>query len=99
MVQFIADHYTQKLTLEQIAGSAGVSVSAALRCFHRTMQTTPVQFLMEYRLEQARMRLLSTNDTVTCIAVECGVENISYFVRRFSARYGCTPLAYRKKKP
>ena len=99
MVQFIADHYTQKLTLEQIAGSAGVSVSAALRCFHRTMQTTPVQFLMEYRLEQARMRLLSTNDTVTRIAVECGVENISYFVRRFSARYGCTPMAYRKKKP
>lgn len=30
MVQFITDHYTQKLTLEQIAGSAGVSVSAAL---------------------------------------------------------------------
>ena len=94
MVQFIADHYTQKLTLEQIAGSAGVSVSAALRCFHRTMQTTPIQFLMEYRLEQARIRLLSTR-----IAVECGVENISYFVRRFSARYGCTPMAYRKKKP
>ena len=54
---------------------------------------------MEYRLEQARIRLLSTNDSVTRIAVECGVENISYFVRRFSARYGCTPLAYRKKKP
>ena len=97
MVQFIADHYAQKLTLEQIARSAGVSKSEALRCFHKTLQSTPVQFLLQYRLEQARTRLLSTDDTVTRIAVECGVENISYFVRQFSARYGRTPLAYRRQ--
>lgn len=97
MVQFIADHFARKLTLEQIAAAAGVSKSEALRCFRCTLQTTPVRFLLDYRLEQARARLLATDDTVTSIAADCGIENVSYFVRQFAARYGETPRAFRRR--
>ena len=97
MVQFIAEHYAQKLTLAQIAAAAGVSKSEALRCFHKALQATPVQFLLRYRLDQARARLLATDDTVTRIAVECGIENVSYFVRQFAARFGATPNAFRRQ--
>ena len=96
MMQYITAHFAQKVTLAGIAAAAGISKSEALRCFHKTLQTTPVQFLLHYRLGRARDRLLHTDDTVTAIAIACGFENISYFVRQFSAHFGMTPKAYRQ---
>ena len=96
MMQYITAHFAQKVTLVGIAAAAGISKSEALRCFHKTLQTTPVQFLLHYRLGRARDRLLHTDDTVTAIAIACGFENISYFVRQFAARFGMTPKAYRR---
>ena len=96
MMQYITAHFAQKVTLAGIAAAAGISKSEALRCFHKTLQTTPVQFLLHYRLGRARDRLLHTDDTVTAIAIACGFENISYFVRQFAAHFGMTPKAYRQ---
>lgn len=96
MMQYITAHFAQKVTLAGIAAAAGISKSEALRCFHKTLQTTPVQFLLHYRLGRARDRLLHTDDTVTAIAIACGFENISYFVRQFAAHFGMTPKAYRR---
>ena len=96
MMQYITAHFAQKVTLAGIAAAAGISKSEALRCFHKTLQTTPVQFLLHYRLGRARDLLLHTDDTVTAIAIACGFENISYFVRQFSAHFGMTPKAYRQ---
>lgn len=96
MMQYITAHFAQKVTLAGIAAAAGISKSEALRCFHKTLQTTPVQFLLHYRLGRARDRLLHTDDTVTVIAIACGFENISYFVRQFAAHFGMTPKAYRQ---
>ena len=96
MMQYITAHFAQKVTLAGIAAAAGISKSEALRCFHKTLQTTPVQFLLHYRLGRARDLLLHTDDTVTAIAIACGFENISYFVRQFAAHFGMTPKAYRQ---
>lgn len=96
MMQYITAHFAQKVTLAGIAAAAGISKSEALRCFHKTLQTTPVQFLLHYRLGRARDLLLHTDDTVTAIAIACGFENISYFVRQFAAHFGMTPKAYRR---
>lgn len=96
MMQYITAHFAQKVTLAGIAAAAGISKSEALRCFHKTLQTTPVQFLLHYRLGRARDLLLHTDDTVTAIAIACGFENISYFVRQFAAHFDMTPKAYRR---
>lgn len=95
MIQFITEHYAEKLTLSDIAGSANISKSEALRCFHQDIQTTPVQYLIDYRLNRAKEHLLSTNDTVTQIAANVGIDNISYFVRIFTKKFGITPRAFR----
>lgn len=96
MMQYITAHFAQKVTLAGIAAAAGISKSEALRCFRKALQTTPVQFLLQYRLGRARDLLLHTDDTVTAIAIACGFENISYFVRQFAAHFGMTPKAYRQ---
>ena len=95
MMQFIADNYKEKITLADIAGSASISKSEALRCFNSCVGMTPVKYLTALRLEKAAKLLLSTDDTVTRIAVECGIDNISYFIRIFTAAFGVTPKAYR----
>lgn len=97
MLQYVQEHYAEKLTLEQIAQSASISRSEALRCFHSALRQTPVDYLIEYRLSKARQLLTTTNDSVSEVAAAVGMENISYFIRAFKARYGRTPGGYRRE--
>ena len=96
MMQFIHDHFTAKITLEEIANAASVSKSEALHCFHAGIGTTPVAYLIQYRLNRAAGQLLSTTASVSSIAMESGMDNVGYFCRKFRQEYGMTPSEYRK---
>mgnify|MGYP002407464736 CR=1 FL=1 len=96
MLQFISDHYMNRITLEDIANAASISKSEALRCFQKGIQTSPVNYLIEYRLSRAKELLQSTNNTVTDIASAVGFESVSYFSRIFTKSVGMTPKAYRR---
>ena len=97
MMQYIFEHYKEKITLTDIASAASISKSEALRCFHIALSTTPINYLVDYRLACARELLLTTDDTVTQAALSVGIENISYFVRTFKKKYGVTPKTYQMK--
>lgn len=97
MAAYISNHYGERISLSDIASSANVSQSEALRCFHIGMQTTPVRYLNDYRLSRAKERLLTTTDSVTSIAESSGFESAGYFCRVFKAGVGCTPAEYRKR--
>ena len=56
-----------------------------------------IQYLNDYRLEVAAEQLSNGNESVTEIAVKNGFDNISYFIRAFKAKFGCTPLEYKKR--
>ncbi len=98
MMQFIVKNYREKITLDEIAAAANISKSEALRCFHMGIRSTPVRYLVDFRLNRAKELLEATNDTVTEIAAEVGIDNISYFVRIFTRKFGMTPRAYRIRK-
>ena len=97
MAEYVAAHYAEHITLADIAASANISQSEALRCFHVGMQTTPVRYLNEYRLSRAKEKLLSTNHSITAIAEDSGFDSAGYFCRVFKAGAGCTPAEYRKR--
>ena len=96
MVHYIHQKYQRQIKVDDIASSANISVSESLRCFHSSMQTTPIHYLNQYRLECAKRLLLSTSDTVSNIAMNTGFENPSYFCRAFKKKYGESPNKYRK---
>lgn len=98
MLSFIALHYQEKISLSDIAASANISKSEALRCFHTAIGSTPVSYLNDYRLSRAKELILSTSDPITNIAFDTGIENTSYFVRCFKKKYGVTPQSLRKYK-
>lgn len=95
MLRYISENYGERVDLSMIAASAGISKSEALRCFNESISVTPVRYLNDYRLARAKELLASTEDKVTSIAMSVGIDNISYFVRLFSERFGMTPSAYR----
>ena len=98
MTDFIKQHFQSKLTLQDIADSAGISKTEALRCFKYGIHTAPVEYLNQYRLRIARTLLLSTDRSISDIAESTGFESISYFDRMFKKTYGITPKTQRKKR-
>ena len=96
MIEYIHAHYSEHIRLEDIASSANVSQSEAIRCFRTGIQTSPVNYLNDYRLLQARDRLMSANETVTSVAFSSGFESAGYFSRVFKEKFGCSPNEYRK---
>lgn len=91
MQQYIESHYSEKITLSQLAEAANISKSEAIRCFQIGMKSSPIDCVNEYRLSQARERILTTDDLITEIAVQSGFDNCSYFDRVFKRKYGMTP--------
>ena len=97
MMQFIWDHFHEKITLDDIAASANISKSAALRCFRLGMQTSPVGYLNDFRLNRAKELLLTSHSTVSEIAVSVGFDNVGYFDRVFRRTFGLTPKQFAKQ--
>lgn len=97
MMQFIWDHFHEKITLDDIAASANISKSAALRCFRSGMQTSPVGYLNDFRLNRAKELLLTSHSTVSEIAVSVGFDNVGYFDRVFRRTFGVTPKQFAKQ--
>ena len=67
MLAFIHANYNEKLTLEAIAAAASVSTRECIRCFHNTIRQTPIEYVMEYRLNMARKLL--NNSEMSLISV------------------------------
>ena len=97
MMGHIQSHYTEPLTAEQIAASAVISVSEALRCFHNTIGMTPVQYLKYYRIQQAAAQLQNSGRKITEIGAACGFQEMSYFAKTFRQIMGVTPSQYRNR--
>lgn len=95
MLTFLESHFSEELTLKQIAESASISETECLRCFQRSIGTSPIRFLKEYRLQRAADLLRTTDESVTEIATACGFFDMSYFTRAFRQLYAATPTNYR----
>lgn len=98
MMDFISRNYADAITLREIATSASISPSECLRCFHSIIHTTPIQYLMDFRIKQAAELLRTTQLQVSEIARRCGFMEMSYFSKVFKMKYGYTPMEFRKQK-
>lgn len=95
MLAFIHEHIASELTTRRIAACAMISESEALRCFRCTIGTSPIQYVKQYRIQQAA-QLLESHDKISDIAARCGFQDMSYFTKTFRELKGCTPTEYRR---
>lgn len=94
---FIQEQYASPISVREAAKLCSFSPSYFEKLFRELMGTSFTQYLKDYRLEAAA-QLLDTGLSVTEAAARCGFDSPSYFTRAFSAKYGMTPSAYRKKE-
>jgi AraC-like DNA-binding protein/mannose-6-phosphate isomerase-like protein (cupin superfamily) len=97
MLSYIQMHYNEKIEVDDIAASAGISRSECFRCFRNQVTKKPIEYLNEYRLQQAAKALVMTSKSISEIAQECGFDHQSYFGKQFKEMYHITPAAYRKQ--
>lgn len=64
----------------------------------RFMGVTPSDYINTQRMDHAARRLTGTSDSLTEIAAECGIPNLSHFHKLFLAAYGVTPQRYRRAR-
>lgn len=96
MLTYIYEHYAQTVTLEEIANSAHISRSEAGRCFAAYMGCSPVDALIQYRLQTARRLLREKTLTLQEISCACGFHSVNYFSRKFKETYGHAPSQERE---
>ncbi|MCI6732887.1 MAG: AraC family transcriptional regulator, partial [Lachnospiraceae bacterium] len=64
--------------------------------FKKISGVSPVNYLIQLRIEQAKRMLKESNLTILEISMECGFNNTSYFIRQFRKYTGKTPREYRR---
>lgn len=96
MACFIAQNYTEKLTVQQIGEFVKLHPNYAMNLFQRTFGTTLIAYLTQHRVSHAQRLLATTDQTVTEIAFQSGFLSISRFNDAFRRACGCSPREYRK---
>ena len=96
LYQFIDNHYSRKIEIDEVAQLSNLSNAAFCRYFKKMTLLTFTEFLNHYRVNQAKNMLLSDkNVTETCFA--CGFESLSYFNRTFKKITHENPLAFKRR--
>jgi AraC-like DNA-binding protein len=98
VMEYIQNHYAEKITLEDLAAQIHLCRSESCRLFKRYMNETMFDYLLDYRIERSLELLRSSSLDVTGIADTVGFANPGYYSRIFKRKMGCTPLEYRKNK-
>jgi len=96
MAAFIAQHYTEPLTIQRISEMIGLKPNYAMTLFQSTFGTTLITYLTELRVSSAQRLLVTTDDTVANIALNSGFNSISRFNAAFKAICEMSPRDYRK---
>ncbi|OUS27970.1 AraC family transcriptional regulator [Thalassotalea sp. 42_200_T64] len=96
-VDYIRDNYANEFSIKQLAEHSHLSVSALERRFKKYLAKTPLQFINEVRLEQARRMLIETSEPISRVASHCGFSEHSYFSRQFVKFFKVLPSDFRKK--
>ncbi len=96
MLSFMADHYMEDIQVKQVADHAYISVRECYRAFRSELQSSPVDYLRQYRLKKAADLLVSTDLKIEEVAGRCGYNRPGYFSTSFKEMYFCSPSEYRK---
>ncbi|MFP4979471.1 AraC family transcriptional regulator [Paenibacillus sp. CN-4] len=98
MLQWVHSHYSEKITLEDIASAGQLSRSECCRYFKRILKTTPLNYVTDYRIQKILVLLQTAESSVTEAAYQVGFNSTSYFIERFKKEMHMTPLAYKKRQ-
>lgn len=97
-VRYIRHHYSENISVADIAEHIGMSDSWLYKHFKQECGCSILAYLMEIRVEHAKVLLAKTDKLIMEVACEAGFENSGYFISVFKKLVGMTPKVYREKQ-
>ena len=96
--RYINEHFRQQISAADIAAASGFSPNYLSRKFREAAGIGVHDYLVFIRLRNAAFELITTDDSVTDIALRSGFSDSNYFKDVFKKKYGITPREYRKNR-
>lgn len=96
MKQIFDSDYAASHPLDELEQCLGISKYRLCRDFSKYIGSSPVQYLTQIRLSEARYLLRTTNLTIREVGIAVGIENTTHFINIFKKNAGITPLQFRQ---
>ena len=97
-LSYIREHYTEKISVSDIADSVGYSSSYFGYIFKKKHGIPVNKYILGLRLSKAAELLSDTSLSISSVAENVGFDDPNYFSTVFKASYGLSPRQYRVKK-
>ena len=96
VLSLIEEEYSKPISLEYLSRTACMTPKYFCKFFYEMTNKTPIEYLNYYRIESACEQLITTDLPITEIALNCGFNDVSYFIKTFKKYKGTTPKKYLK---
>lgn len=96
VIQYINDHITEKIEIQQLTEMTKWSHHHFIRIFTKYINQTPYQYILKKKIEKARAIICETDISLSSIAIDLGFSSYSNFCNAFKKETGKTPEMYRK---
>lgn len=97
LLQYMHHNFDKKITLKELSDYAGISETECIRTFRDVVHQTPMEYLISYRIEQAKHLLAETKEPVTNVALMTGFTDSAYFGKVFKRKTALTPTEFRSQ--
>lgn len=94
---YITDNYMNTISINSVANYCNLSPTYFSKKFKIVVGKTFKEYLQCLRISKATQMLLTTDDSITKIALQCGFSSSNYFKDSFRKFSGVSPREYRKK--
>lgn len=97
-ISFIDENFTRDITLDELSSVTGVSAQLFCRVFRAATGMRPVEYISNKRISEAKLKLISTDKSISEIAASVGFNDQNYFGVLFRRLTGLTPTQYRRQR-
>lgn len=98
-LNYIQNNYTEKIYIKDLANEVNMNPQYFCRFFKINIGKTPVDYINQFRIEQASKIIKMEDKNISDIFFEFGFDNLSYFIKKFKQYKHCTPSKYKKQQP
>lgn len=94
-LNYIQNNYTKRIYIENLANEVNMNPQYFCRFFKANIGKTPVDFINQYRIEQAAKIIKMEDRKISDVCFEVGFDNFSYFIKKFKHYKNCTPSKFK----
>ena len=96
-LRYMKLHYNEPITVDRLARISCMSERGFRRHFHNALGCSPIEYLFKIRLQHVQELLISSEDEIGNIALNCGFYDSNYLAKKFKETFGLTPGEFRAR--